>query len=372
MRFKNIKLTILDKYILKQILEVFVLGIIVFTAILFASDAFTSLIKQISKFGMPMNIAGMIIFLNLPAVIVMTIPMSVLFSTVMTINKLCLQSEITVMKACGIGIKRIAKPIFYFAFVMALITFFINEAIVPATTAQSKTLALYSLVQKNIPDGKRNFTIKELKNGNYLRRLFYVEKCEDKEFFNASIVDLSAEDKIQILQAKTGTSVLEGWQFNNASIYTISKEDKSLNTSWVEKTVLDFGADIQQQLDKKNDGSDYNLFELAKLVNDKQLSVDNKIITRYKVKFWDKIALPITTFVFVLLGVPLAITPPRVRYNRGLLFCIAVIFLYYIIRAFSISLGFNESIPAFLAANLPNIILGLLGYKLYKQKAENI
>ena len=105
----------------------------------------------------------MIILLNLPAVIVMTIPMSVLFATVMTINKMCLQSEFTILKACGISLNRISKSIFIFGIVMALVTFIINETIVPVTTAQSKTLALYSIVQRNIPEGKKNFTIKELK-----------------------------------------------------------------------------------------------------------------------------------------------------------------------------------------------------------------
>lgn len=368
------KLTILDKYILKQIIEVFFLGVVVFSSIIFASDTFLSLIKQITNYGMSVNIALMLILLSLPSIIVMTIPMSVLFSTVMTVNKLCLQSEITVMKACGISIKRIAKPIFSFAVVMAILTFFINETIVPITTSQSKTLALYALVQRNIPEGKRNFSIKELKEGNYIKRLFYVEKCEDKQFANVSILDLSEKDKIQILQAKTGTSVLQGWQFENASVYTISGEGKTLNTSWIEKTIIDFGSDIQNQLEKKNDGSDYNLFELIPYLKQTKENSELKASTlaKYKVRFWEKLAFPITTIIFVLLGTPLAITPPRVRHNRGFLFTIAIIFFYYIIRAFSLSLGYGHTIPAFWAANLPNLILGIIGFYLYKQKTEKI
>ena len=368
------KLTTLDKYILKQIIEVFVLGVVIFTSIIFASDTFISLIKQISNYGMPIEIAFMIILLNLPSVIVMTIPMSVLFSTVMTVNKLCLQSEITAMKACGINIKRIAKPIFAFSIVMALFTFFINETIVPVTTSQSKTLLMYSLVQRNIPEGKRNFSIKELKNGNFIKRLFYVEKCENKQFYNVSILDLSSDNNIQILQAKTGTSVAEGWQFDNASVYTISKEGKSLNTSWIERTIIDFGSDIQKQLDKKNDGSDLNLLELAPYLKQTKdtTTLKLKALSQYKVRFWEKLALPITTVVFVLLGTPLAITPPRVRHNRGFLFTIGIIFFYYVIRAFSLSLGYDYKIPAILAANLSNIILGIIGFILYKQKTEKI
>lgn len=365
------KFTILDKFILKQLIEVFLLGIVVFTSIVFASDTFISLIKQISAYGMSMKIASMLLLLSLPSVIMMTIPMSVLFATVMTINKMCLQSEITILKACGISLKRISKPAFIFATVMAMITFFISETVVPVTTAQSKTLALYALVQRNIPEGKYNFSMKELKEGNYLKRLFYVEKCEDKKFSNVSILDLADDDKIQILQAKTGTSVLQGWQFDNASVYTISRSGKTLNTSWFEKTIVDFGSDIQRQLDKKNDGSDYNFIQLLPYLTDSQ-GLSEKIHTRYKVRFWEKIALPITTLIFVLIGIPLAITPPRVRHNRGFLFTIGILFFYYIIRAFSLSLGYNCAISAFLAANLPNIILGIIGYKLFKYKSENV
>ena len=105
------KLTILDKYILKQVIEMFIFGVLIFTSIIFASDTFITLIKQISMYGIPFKIALMIVLLNLPAIIVMAIPMSILLATVMTLNKLCLASEITVLRACSIGINRIAAPI---------------------------------------------------------------------------------------------------------------------------------------------------------------------------------------------------------------------------------------------------------------------
>lgn len=44
-------ITLLDKYILKQVVEVFIMGVCVFTSIIFASDTFITLIKQISLSG---------------------------------------------------------------------------------------------------------------------------------------------------------------------------------------------------------------------------------------------------------------------------------------------------------------------------------
>src|SRR5574344_1110621 len=143
------KITTLDKYILRQVIEMFIMGVLIFTSIIFASDTFITLIKQITLYGIPFKVGLIIIILNLPSVFVMTIPMGVLLATVMTLNKLSLSSEITVMRACGIGINRIAKPIFLFALVMCFASFLINETVVPVTTRQSKDLALWALGQKN-------------------------------------------------------------------------------------------------------------------------------------------------------------------------------------------------------------------------------
>ena len=74
----------LDKYILKQVIEMFLMGVLVFTSIIFASDTFITLIKQISMYGIPFKYAILMIILHLPEVFVMTIPMGVLLATVMS------------------------------------------------------------------------------------------------------------------------------------------------------------------------------------------------------------------------------------------------------------------------------------------------
>ena len=371
-RIKNFysKLLPLDKYILKQVIEIFILGIVIFTSIVFASDTFITLIKQISLYGIPFHIALMIIILNLPSVIVMTIPMGTLFATVMTLNRLSLASELTVMRACGISISRIAKPIFIFGLIMAVTSFIINETIVPVTTQQAKTLALWSLGQKNIPDDKTNFTFKELQNGQLLKRLFYVQHCKNKTLYNVTVLDMSNKDTIQIIQSKTGGASVEGWEFSKGAVYTISTSGNVLNTTWFGDTIVDFGLNLKDEI-SKDDAQQYNFIALLKHLN-KNKTIDKKELAKTKIQLYDKLALPITTFVFVLVGVPLAITPPRVRYNRGFLFCIMIIFVYYLIRALSISFGESNTIPAWFAAWLPNIIISLWGGIMYYKKVYTI
>lgn len=363
------KVKLLDKYILRQVIEIFIMGVFVFTSIIFASDTFITLIKQIAKYGIPFNVAFIMIILNLPTVIVMTIPMGVLLATVMTLNRLSLLSEITVMRACGIGLNRIAKPIFAFAILMSLVSFFINESIVPVMTRQSKDLALWALGQKNIPDGKQNFVFKELNDTGGLKRLFYVGYCEDKTLHNITVLDSSKDGTLQILQADEGKTSPAGWNFQKGSIYTVGDDGKILNTTLFDESQFKFGLDMRKELEKN----------VAKEMNFKKLCyhLKNNLIPESQrkavmVELFDKIALPITTIVFVLVGVPLAITPPRVRYNRGFLFSILIIFAYYLIRALSISFGEAGTLIPVFAAFMPNIILAIFGVYLYYRKVFTI
>ena len=366
-KVKNI--TLLYKYILKQVIEMFLMGVCVFTSIIFASDTFITLIKQISLFGIPFKVALMIIILNLPSVVVMTIPMGVLLATVMTLNGLSLKSEITVMRACGIGLNRIARPIFIFAIVMSVFSFIINESLVPVMTKQSKDLALWALGQKNIPDGKQNFVFKELGENGFLKRLFYVGYCEDKTLYNITVLDTSKSGTIQVLQARQGKTSPEGWNFEKGALYTVDSEGKVLNTTLFDDSKIKFGLDMTRELNK-NVAKEMNFPKLVKYLATNVIPPEQKRVLI--IELFDKIALPVTTIALVLIGVPLAITPPRVRYNRGFLFSILIIFVYYLIRALSISFGESGKLEPFLAAWMPNIVLTIWGLILYYKKVFTI
>ena len=368
--YKLQNLTHLDKYILKQVIEMFIMGVLVFTSIIFASDTFITLIKQISMYGIPFKYAILMIILHLPEVFVMTIPMGVLLATVMTLNGLSLNSEITVMRACGIGLNRIAKPIFIFAIVMSCVSFVINETVVPFSTRLSTKLAGVAFSQKNVPEGKQNFTFKELKDGS-LKRLFYIEKCENNTLKNVSVLDLSNKDTIQVIQSQSGKTSTQGWLFQRGAVYTISLTGKILNTTWFSESLVDFGLDIGDKL-TEDEAQQYNVIALWKYIDNNRHKKDKKTESLFKIELYNKFAFPVTTVVLVLLGVPLAITPPRVRYNRGFLFSILILFLYYLLRALSLSFGEALAIPPSMAAWIPNIVLFTLGSLLYYKKVYTI
>mgnify|MGYP001036670767 FL=1 len=100
--------------------------------------------------------------------------------------------------------------------------------------------------------------------------------------------------------------------------------------------------------------------------------LEKKVKLEYEINLFDKLALPLTTLALAIIGVPLAITPPRVRYNRGFLFSIIIIFIYYVIRALSLNLGETGAIHPLFAAWAPVLIISLVGGILFYKKAFKI
>ena len=155
-----------------------------------------------------------------------------------------------------------------------------------------------------------------------------------------------------------------GWKFQKGAIYTITDSGKTLDTTLFNDSTISFGMDLSREMEK-NQAGERNFLQLLKYIKK-----ENK--PELRIDLYDKIALPLTTLALVLIGVPLAITPPRVRYNRGFLFSILIIFAYYLIRALSLSFGETGALIPSIAAFMPNIVLTLIGIGLYYRKVYTI
>lgn len=363
---KKLNVNLLDKYLLKQLMETFFPGILVFTSLVFASDQFLYLVKQISNYGIPFKIAFLAILLQLPYIIVFTIPMGILLAVILTFNKLNTNNEITIMRACGINLRRLAVPVIVFSLGATFASFIINEYVVPAANTQARNLMLWALMQKSIPDDKEHFSFKEYGVDKQLKRLFYVNGHEDNRMKGVTVLDLSKNEVIQVIQAKNAEAEIDNWKFYDAVNYTISRNGKLMNTAAFKESVLNTSMNLQKvQKDRK--AEELNYFELVSYINrlEKEGKEDVSIL---KIRLYEKFSLPATCFLISIIGIPLAISPPRARFNRGLLFSILIIFCYYILRAVSTSLGEAQIVAPLLSAWMPNIIVLMVGLFLFYRK----
>lgn len=363
---KKFNLNLVDKYILKQVMETFFPGILVFTALVFASDQFLFLVKQISNYGIPFKVAFLAILLQLPYIIVFTIPMAILMAVIMTFNKLNTNNEITVLRACGITLRRLAMPVLIFSISASIVSFVISEYIVPAANTQARNLMTWALMHKSLPKDKNSFTFKEFGAGQQLKRLFYVNKYKDLSMQGVTVLDLTMPQVIQVIQAKQAEAAIDAWRFNDGVKYTISKNGKVMNTAAFGKTVINTNLNAAK-LQSLRKAQELNYFELSKYI-DKLEKTDKRQATTLEVLMHEKFSLPATCFLISIIGIPLAISPPRARFNRGLLFSILVIFVYYILRAVATSTGQAEVLDPLVAAWLPNAVVFLTGLYLFYRK----
>ncbi len=363
---KSFNLNLIDKYLLKQIMETFFPGILVFTSLVFASDQFLYLIKQISNYGIPFKIAFLAILLQLPYIIVFTIPMAILLAVILTFNKLNTNNEITIMRACGINLRRLALPVIIFSLVATMASFLINEYVVPAAKTQARNLMLWALVQKSIPSEKKHFSFKEYDVNKQLKRLFYINGHENEKMKGVTVLDLSKKEIIQIIQAREAEAEVDKWKFYEAVNYTISRDGKLMNTAAFKESILNTSIN-PGKLQALHKAEELNYFELTGYINrlEKEKKQDVSIL---KIRLYEKLSLPATCFLISIIGIPLAISPPRARFNRGLLFSVLIIFCYYILRAVSTSTGEAHIIAPLLSAWLPNIIVLIVGLFLFYRK----
>jgi lipopolysaccharide export system permease protein len=80
-----------------------------------------------------------------------------------------------------------------------------------------------------------------------------------------------------------------------------------------------------------------------------------------------RIMVPLSSFIFALVGAPLGVTPNRASKGVGFGYSILITFLYWISLQFASTLGQNGTLPPVIAVALPNIAGILLGIYLVKR-----
>ena len=77
-----------------------------------------------------------------------------------------------------------------------------------------------------------------------------------------------------------------------------------------------------------------------------------------------KISIPVTCIIFALIGIPFSLPGVRAGRSLGMLFCIVLIFTFYVVASVFRSMGHGGIVSPLMAAWLPNIVFGLLGFLL--------
>src|ERR1700712_4905048 len=111
----------LDRYLLTEILGPLGLGFLVYPFILPLRFLFASA-EMIIRRGLPVSIVGKLLLLTLPNIVVLTLPMSLLFGTLIAVGRLSSDSELIAMRASGVSLLTLYRPILLLSSVLTVAT----------------------------------------------------------------------------------------------------------------------------------------------------------------------------------------------------------------------------------------------------------
>jgi lipopolysaccharide export system permease protein len=360
-------------YILKEILPIFLIGIMVFTIILLM-DKILKLIEMIVTRGVYLSDILMLLLFLSPSFLIFTIPVSVLLSTLISFGRLSGDSEITAFKASGLSLYQLFLPVSIFSIAAYLLTTLCVFYGLPWGN-RGFMATLYKIAQS-----KANIEIKErVFNDLFDGLVVYVEKVpiEGKKMEGILIYDEREQGKTNTIFAREG--VLSSNPKSQEVILRLFDGDIHR---------FDSRADVYQKI--RFDAYDLKL-ELAKALGtmvkrmrDHEMSIDDikkkiekkKILgedtTSEKVEVQKRYAIPFACIVFGLIGVPLGIQPRRSGRSFGFVFSILLLLAYYISLTGSEILALRRTIPPYLAGWAPNVMFGGFGiYLLIKTAKES-
>ena len=130
----------LNKYLFNQSLIPFVLSVGVITTVLFLQFLIRAVDRFLGK-GLDALTIFEYLYLNLAWIIALSVPMSLLISSVMTFGRMSQQNEITALKSAGVNLYNIIKPALWFGAIVATGLCFFNNFILPEMNYNARLLA---------------------------------------------------------------------------------------------------------------------------------------------------------------------------------------------------------------------------------------
>ena len=345
--------TYLDRYILKEMIRPFLLGIFILMFILIMQQILKLMELVIDKGVDLFSIAEL--FLNLlPSFFVITIPVAVMMATVTAFNRLSADNEIIALHAAGIGFFRLFRPVFFFAIGVLLLTLFMGMKD-RSTGKGFKQIAVNILLSKvgaGLEEGRFN--------GIFSNIMIYVESMPSfSELKGVFIYDQRKPEMPTVIVAKRGTLTTNketktiAFHLEEGSLHQNTQD--SVRYQKMSFANYDLKIDFSALTKKKDDVETWSYSEIKKRIaqsNGKDVRL-LRLLSEYYRRFFFSLA----AFLFCVIGMPLGILSGRISRIGGFALGIAMIAFYYLLLVFGDYLTSARFIPPFAAAAIPIITL---------------
>jgi len=362
---------LIDRWLIGQLLPPMFFAISAFTVISLSVGVMFDLIRKIVEYGLPVFLAIKVLIYSLPSFLVLSFPMSVLLSTLLTYGKLSSNSELLALRSLGINNYRIVAPAIALSIFMTGLTFYFNDNLVP-TANRLAEVTVRSGIGSSFSDKKRKTNIIFTRKGSridsktnrptkvntYLTHIFYASRFENNIMKDVTVFDLSRQNIRQILTAKSATfdKSSSSWLFVDGSLISINTEGQTTNIQF-QKYIYPF---VEGPLDIAKVPKDAAEMSLKQALEAEQIYKkigNSKEIRKIQVRIQEKFTLPCSCLVFGLIGSSLG-SKLNIRSSKSQGFGLSVILIliYYVMSFLFSSFGVKGLINPIIATWSPVVI----------------
>jgi len=357
-------MSILDRYVWKELGPPLAIGVSVFTFFLFI-DRIYQLTNLVITKNVPVHLVLSLLGFMLPPFLTLTLPLSLLVAVLLVGGRLAGDFEVTAIRAAGISPLRLFRPfvilgVLVTALIMVLTTF-LNPLAIGAFQQQ-----LFKILQTRAITGIQERTF----SGAFGQIVMYIEEIAPSQLALRGVLvsDEREPQKSRIILAREGRLLSDEAQrrltlrFIDGSINETEVGDprRFRHTSF---SLYDMNLPLDSPLASatKDDKPERQLSMRALLTTAQDLKRQGQIVTPYYVEYQKRFALPVAALVFTLVGFPLGIRTQRGGRAVALTSSFLIVFTYYIVFNSLEGLALGRRLPVFFAIWLPNLVFGLLG-----------
>jgi lipopolysaccharide export system permease protein len=341
---------LLDQYVSRLYLRVVALAFLALVGLFYIStfiDASDKLFKGTANGTMVMSL----LVYRTPQFVYFVIPIAALLSVLVTFGLLSRTSELTVMKACGISLYRIALPIVALSLLFSAALFALDQEIL--ARANRRATALDDQIRGRPP-----------KTFNPLNRRWMIG--HDGSIYHYGYFDprhdvltsltvfrltpgtwsLASQTHAATAEFRGSWTAVNGWTQEFAPTppkpHTFAREPLPLEPPDYFKT----------------EDTDADLMTAAQLRRSvRELAATGANVVAQEVDLQRKLAFPFVTFVMTLLAVPFGVSTGRRGTLYGIGLGIVLALSYWFIMSVFVAIGKAGLLPPVLAAWTPNIIV---------------
>ena len=362
---------IFTRYILREITGYALLGGVLFTFILFMRYLLPLMELAVRGVASPLDILRLIGYL-LPGFFSFTIPMAVLIGILLGLSRLAADSEVTAMRASGIGVLSFVRIVSIFA-VVAWVLGLANSLVVAPRAAQALLHyeAASKTTQATVEVQPRVF-YEDFKN--------YVLYAQDvlpgadgsAIWRHVFLADLTKPASPHIITANEATVLSGGphtlrMELSNGSRHDISlsnPDQYDISTFVSTELPVQTG---QQEEDSHLSRRDTPMHALDMRTLWQLAHGPGNSARPYLIELNYRFAFPTACLVLMLVGVPLGLSSKRGGKGAGFVVTLGLVFVYYFLSSIGMALARQGKVPPTLGVWGANIVFSLAGLLLIQQ-----